>query len=110
MDNLTINKKRKDMYRRDGSKKSGTGFLGPHKNKVDGGTMTEVSIEFEDFYNGQQIPAMVPTLTPQEIKHLQNMKIKGNARNIPQSIKRKALDHARIRIQNGLSPFYQDGE
>ena len=114
MDKLKIRRKgsppKGDMYRVDGSKKSNTGYLGQIKNKVDGGVMTEVSLQFRDFNGRKPIPALVPTLTKQEIQQLQNMKIKGNADKIPQSIKRKAVEHARIRLHNGLNPFYQDGE
>jgi hypothetical protein len=114
MDKLKIRRKdsppKGDMDRVDGSKKSNKGYLGQIKNKVDGSTMTEVSLQFGDFNNGKPIPALVPTLTKQEIQQLQNMKIKGNAHKIPQSIKRKAVEHAQIRLQNGLNPFYQDGE
>ena len=98
------------MYRSDGSKKSAQGFLGPVQNKVEGGTMTEVSVGME--INGQEmeVPTMVPSLTKEEIKSLANMKLEGNAKNIPESIIIKAKKHALQRIDQGLSPFYQDGE
>jgi hypothetical protein len=98
------------MYRSDGSKKSAQGFLGPVKNNVEGGTMTEVSVGME--INGQEmeVPTMVPTLTKKEIETLANMQLEGNAKNIPESIIMKAKQHALQRIEQGLSPFYQDGE
>ena len=98
------------MYRSDGSKKSAQGFLGPVKNNVEGGTMTEVSVGME--INGQEmeVPTMVPSLTKEEIETLANMKLEGNAKNIPESIIMKAKQHALQRIEQGLSPFYQDGE
>lgn len=98
------------MYRSDGSKKSAQGFLGPVKNNVEGGTMTEVSVGME--INGQEmeVPTMIPTLTKKEIETLANMKLEGNAKNIPDSIIMKAKQHALQRIEQGLSPFYQDGE
>lgn len=98
------------MYRSDGSKKSARGFLGPVKNKVEGGTMTEVSVGMEINGKEMEVPTMVPTLTKQEIETLSNMKLEGNARNIPESIIMKAKQHALQRIEQGLSPFYQDGE
>jgi hypothetical protein len=64
--------------------------------------MTEVSIE-ED---GVSFPLMVPTLTKAEINTLQNMNIEGNADNIPKSIKDKARQHMRERMNQGLDPFY----
>jgi len=98
------------MYRSDGSKKSAQGFLGPVKNNVEGGTMTEVSVGME--INGQEmeVPTMVPSLTKEEIETLANMQLEGNAKNIPESIIIKAKQHALQRIDQGLSPFYQDGE
>jgi len=102
--------KDRDMTRVDGTKKSEQGFVGPIKNNVTGQTMTEVSIQFDDVLDGQPIPVLVPTLSDDEIKTLQNMEIEGNAKNIPQSIKDKAIKHAEDRVEQGLSPFYQDGE
>lgn len=103
-------RKKASMYRSDGSRKSPRGFLGPIQNQVDGGTMTEVSIGVEIDGVEQQIPAMVPGLTQDEINTLANMQIEGNAANIPESIKQKAVDHARRRTSEGKSVFYQDGE
>jgi LysM repeat protein len=98
------------MYRRDGSKKSAQGFLGPVKNNVEGGIMTEVSVGVEINGKEVEVPIMVPTLTKKEIETLANMKLEGNAKNIPKSIIRKAEKHALQRMEKGLSPFYQDGE
>ena len=98
------------MYRSDGSKKSAQGFLGPVKNNVEGGTMTEVSVGMEINGKEMEVPTMVPTLTKKEIETLANMKLEGNAKNIPESIIMKAKQHALQRIEQGLSPFYQDEE
>ena len=99
-----------DMYRRDGSTKSEQGFLGPVKNAVTGKTMTELSIGIE--INGQEmeVPAMVPTLTPEEIEILRTNDFEGRAQEIPQSIMEKARDHALSRLEQGMNVFYQDGE
>jgi hypothetical protein len=98
------------MYRADGSKKSNKGFIGQVKNNVSGGIMTEVSVGVEIQGEEVSIPTMVPTLTTKEIEILSNMKIKGNAKNIPKSIINKAIKHAEKRKAEGKSPFYQDGE
>jgi len=96
-------------FRSDGSVKSAKGYLGPIENLVQGGTMTEVSIDTEvDGYGEIQIPTMVPTLTNNEINILANMQLEGNAKNIPKSIINKAKKHAKQRLDNGLNPFYQD--
>ncbi len=98
------------MYRADGSKKSARGYLGPVENLVQGGTMTEVSIGVEINGEEMQVPAMVPTLTQEEIDTLANMQLEGNAKEIPQSIKDKAIAHAEKRLAAGKSVFYVDGE
>lgn len=101
----------KSMFRSDGSKKSATGFLGPIKNLVTGGTMTEFTTEWEDA--GIEIPTMVPTLSAEEVEYMRRMKPgQGWDRSNPidASILRKAKDHARMRIKQGISPYYQDGE
>lgn len=98
------------MYRRDGAKKSARGYLGPVENKVQGGTMTEVSVGIEIEGEEIEIPTMVPTLTPEEVEILSNMQLEGNAKNIPRSIIIKAKEHAMKRMKEGKSPFYQDGE
>jgi hypothetical protein len=98
------------MYRADGSKKSARGYLGPVENLVEGGTMTEVSIGVPVNGEEMEVPAMVPTLTQEEIDTLANMQIEGNAKEIPESIKDKAIAHAEKRLAEGKSVFYVDGE
>ena len=61
------------MYRADGAKKSARGFLGPIKNLVTGGTMTEFSTDMEVDGRRIQIPTMVPTLSQEEIQYMQMM-------------------------------------
>jgi len=100
-----------DMFRSDGSKKSARGFLGPIKNLVTGGSMTEFTTKWEDA--GIEIPTMVPTLSSEEIEYMRRMKPgQGWDRNKPMdaSIIKKAQDHALMRIRDGKSPYYQDGE
>ena len=91
----------------DGTKKSLRGWLGPIKNNVTGQTMTEVSMGIGPEDNQKLIPLLVPTLNKKEIESLQNMKIEGNIKNIPQSIKDKAILHAQERENQGLNVFYK---
>ena len=103
---------RSDMRRSDGSTKSARGYLGPIKNKVSGGTMTEFSTDWEDV--GIEIPTMVPTLSKKEIEYMQNMK-PGQGWNVKENpmdkqIINKAREHARMRLEQNKNPFYQDGE
>ena len=107
---MLVSKKKEQSsnYRADGTKKSQVGFLGPVENKVEGGTMTEVSIGTEVNGEEMQIPTMVPTLSKEEVELLSNMQIEGNAKNIPDSIVEKAIAHAQQRIADNKSPFYSD--
>jgi hypothetical protein len=92
------------MYRPDGSMK-GQGFLGPLKN-ARGETMTEYSIGVGIDGRDMDIPTLVPTLSPEEIQHILNMQDGGQ---IPPAIQQKAVEHALMRMRQGLSPFHDDG-
>ena len=94
-----------NMTRVDETTKSSQGFLGPIESPK--GTMTEFSVGVE--LNGKEtlIPTLVPGLTKDEIEVLKQAE---NADDIPDSILNKAVNHARDRIKEGKSPFYQDGE
>ena len=92
-----------DAYRRDGSLKSQTGFLGPIINKHSGKPMTELSIGVEIGGQEVEIPSMVPTLTKEERILLQNLRIGVDP--MPKSIVIKAKRHAMERIKAGLNPF-----
>jgi hypothetical protein len=83
--------------REDGTSK-GNGWLGPILRK-DGSVMTEVSEESD----GMFYPLIVPTLTQEEIDQLKNLDLKNG--KIPDSIRAKAIKHARERIKAGKSPF-----
>lgn len=83
--------------RPDGTKKS-TGFFGELK-RPDGDISTELSIGI-DFGKGEmEIPMLVPNLSKTEINHL----LSGGEPT--PSIIDKAVAHARMRLDNGLSPF-----
>ena len=96
-----------DMYRSDGSLKSARGYLGPMVSLRDGKTMSEFTVGVQ--INGQEVnvPSMVPTLSPEEVEMLRNI-LPGEP--IPESIVRKAKDHALMRMEQGKNIFYQDGE
>jgi len=100
------------MYRSDGSVKSTRGFLGPMKNRVTGGTMTEFSTDLGD-ESGTEIPTMVPGQTEEALEYMRKMRegVGFDLKNpIEAEIVRVAREHARKRIANGMSPFYQDEE
>ena len=83
--------------RQDGTKKS-TGFFGELK-RPDGDISTELSIGI-DFGKGEmEIPMLVPSLSKKEVNHLLN-----GGEPTPDIID-KAVGHARMRLDDGLSPF-----
>jgi hypothetical protein len=90
-----------DTIRADGTKK-GTGFLGPLK-RPDGMTMTEYSVGVNIDGKDVEIPTLVPTLTQDEIDLLLNL---PDGDKPPRAIINKAIDHARNRIKNNKSPFW----
>lgn len=84
-------------YRHTGEKK-GPGFLGslPYQG---GGTSTEISVGTNIGGKEMEIPSLVPTLSPKEIAHLL-----GGGKPTDE-IMRKAVEHARMRMGQGLSVF-----
>ena len=92
--------------RTDGSKK-GNGFLGVLPIKYPDGS-TGVATEYSVGVNmdGQEVevPTLVPTLTPEETNLMVTDVIPGR-KQVPESVMRKAIEHARGRIGQGLSPF-----
>tara|TARA_R110002020_G_scaffold13240_3_gene47758 strand:+ start:359 stop:742 length:384 start_codon:yes stop_codon:yes gene_type:complete len=96
-----------DMFRSDGSVKSARGYLGPIINLRDGKTMTEFTVGIQIDGEETEVPSMVPTLVSEEIEILRNL-LPGEP--IPESIVRKAKEHALMRMEQGKNIFYQDGE
>ncbi|NBT75687.1 MAG: hypothetical protein EBT15_06925 [Betaproteobacteria bacterium] len=96
--------------RPDGTKKS-SGFFGPIK-RPDGKVMTEISIGVG--LNGKEvtIPLIVPTLDKNEIEYLlrNDPNSPSFMEDMPPSIVNKAVDHAVLRMNEGKSPFIEDGE
>lgn len=92
--------------REDGTPKS-TGFLGRLKNKR-GDIVTEFSAE-ED---GMFFPLIVPTLSKKELEVVMKA-TEDDTVEIPDSVYKKAMDHAKKREKEGKSSFWnkeQDGE
>ena len=87
--------------RADGTEK-GAGFLGSRKmTDGSGRTVTDMTIRGGLRIDGieQRYPLLVPTLNEAEVAVL----MRGG--NIPDSIRNKAIKHAKDRIEEGLSPF-----
>lgn len=92
--------------RSDGTKK-GKGYLGVLPIKYpDGstGVATEYSVGVNMDNQEVEIPTLVPTLTPEETNLMVTDVIPGK-KQVPEPIMRKAIEHARGRIGQGLSPF-----
>jgi hypothetical protein len=95
--------KSKYGLRADGTPK-GSGFFGEIPMDNPGDFMTEFSIGV-NFGDGEvQIPTLVPTLTGEEIMHLQS------GGKVTKEIADKAKDFARGRLRSGRSPFYEEGK
>ncbi len=88
--------------RQDGTKKS-KGFLGELK-RPDGSISTEISVGVNFDGAEREIPTLVPTLDKKQIEYL----LKGGEPT--KEIVAKAVEHARKRLKEGKSPFYEDGE
>lgn len=93
-----------NMTRNDGTQK-GSGYLGTILDSQ-GRPMTEFSIGVGIDGQEIEIPTLVPTLEPAEIEYLRNMQ---PGAPMPQSIQQKAIEHAKMRMRQGLSPFYDSG-
>ena len=99
--------------RADGSAK-GNGWLGVIQ-RPDGGVSTEISVGVNIDGKETEIPLLVPVLSEQEVAYLtqNNPDQQANPdflRNMPPSIMQKAVQFARQRVAQGLSPFKQDNE
>lgn len=82
--------------------KKGKGYLGILQ-RPDGGSSTELSIGV-DFGQGETlIPTLVPTLSPEEVNYLLKAPVGSPT---PRPILDKAVAHARQRLAQKLSPFF----
>lgn len=88
--------------RNDGTKK-GEGWLGAIRTRK-GSVMTELSVGVEIDGKETEIPTVVPTLTKEEVDYLANIADDPKGQ-IPDSIIKKAVEHARKQINQGKSPF-----
>jgi hypothetical protein len=88
--------------RADGTPK-GRGYFG-ELQRPDGSVSTELSIGVDLGYGETEIPLLVPTLSSEEVYWLINQE-SLDPQAVPQQIIDKAIDHARMRIERGLSPF-----
>lgn len=87
--------------RPDGTPK-GNGWLGVLK-RPDGDVSTELTIGVELDGKEVNIPLIVPTLSPDEVKYL--LKSEPGKMPIPDEIMNKAVDHAVGRLREGKSPY-----
>jgi len=103
---LRNQKKHPFGFRVDGTPK-GKGFLGVLP-RLDGGFSTEISIGVN--FDGKEtlIPLIVPTLDADELNILLSTPLDDPDffRKIPEKIIDKAVEHAKGRMLENLSPFY----
>jgi hypothetical protein len=89
--------------KRVGGTNKGMGFLGLLKNS-NGGVSSELSIGVEIDGKEIEMPTLVPTLNQQEVDWLMaNPNFQSH--ELPKTIHEKAVQHAMMRMQQGLSPF-----
>jgi len=94
--------------RPDGSTK-GFGYLGVLA-RPDGGVSSEISVGVNLGGQDVDIPTMVPGLDKSEVHWLLTTPTDQIANKLPGSILRKAVEHAKMRLRTGKSPFKQDDE
>ena len=85
----------------------GEGWLGALPVKYpDGktGVATEYSVGIGIDNRDVEIPTLIPSLTPEE-KNLMLNDIIPNQKQVPEPILRKAVEHAKQRMKQGLSPY-----
>ena len=91
--------------RPDGTKK-GKGWLGPLKSPL-GNEVTEYTIGVPIGGKEMDIPTLVPNLTKQEIAQV--LDAADNEGDVPDSVKRKAIEHAEMMTRMGRSVFAPRG-
>lgn len=94
-------------FRQDGTPKS-TGYLGRLKNKR-GDVVTEFSIDEDVDGKRVHMPSIVPTLDAKELQTVLKA-TEDETVQIPNSVFIKAVDHAKKRIKEGKSPFWNPKE
>jgi hypothetical protein len=92
------------MLRMDGTPKSATGYLGSHTG-ISGREMTEYSTSIEVDGKDVLMPIFVPGLTDDELEYL---KTEPNPKDIPRTIMKKAVEHAKKRVKEGKPIFFDD--
>lgn len=82
--------------------KKGLGYFGELERPDGTGVMTEYSIGVPIHGEEMDVPTLVPTLTPDEIRLILHMQ---DGEDMPRSIVHKAIDHAHQRLSEGKPIF-----
>ena len=101
--NQAINNTDYGFGKRADNSNKGLGYFGMI-NRPDNKVSSELSVGVNVDGKDMEVPALVPTLTQEEINYL----IQGN-QPTPEIIT-KAVEHAKKRIGEGKNPFAQPGE
>ena len=80
------------------------GYFGPLSISGTNDVATEYSMDVNIDGRDIQIPSIVPTLSQSELDLL--LKSIKERTPIPENVAQKAIEHARLRIKSGLSPFW----
>lgn len=89
----------------------GMGFFGELK-RPDGKISTEISVGVGINGKETEIPLIVPSLSKEELDYLLNTPVKSKRffDDMPPEILQKAVEHAKMRIDQEKSPFAGPGE
>ena len=82
--------------------KKGLGYFGELERPDGTGVMTEYSIGVPIHGEEMDVPTLIPTLTPDEIRLILHMQ---DGEDMPRSIVHKAIDHAHQRLSEGKPIF-----
>ena len=84
----------------------GMGFFGELK-RPGGGISTEISVGVGINGKEMEIPLIVPSLSKDELDYLLKTPVKSSKffDNMPPSILQKAMEHAKMRVDQEKSPF-----
>lgn len=100
-----------DYGQRADKTQKGMGFFGELK-RPGGGVSTEISVGVGINGKEMEIPLIVPSLSKEELDYLLKTPVKSKRffDDMPPTILQKAMEHAKMRVDQEKSPFAEPGE